>query len=174
MSHALAYHQVIAECLRPSESISVSEAGRGGEGGLPCRSVSFHQENQGLQNSPWSVWSYPYRPDFGLVDIIWSPRKDFEKEGYRQPYVIVQQTQDASQKETWTSWVCWCTPLIPALRPRQTNVYEFKTILLAGVLAGRATLQLNVKDKIEQSGLLKIKPRMRPSLVSFKMTPSNF
>lgn len=51
---------------------------------------------------------------------------------------------------------------------------SWSTNLLAGVLAGRATPQLNVKDKIEQSGLLEIKPRMRSSLTSFKMIPSNF
>lgn len=92
VSHALAYHQEIAACLCPSESISVSEAGRGGEGSLPRRSVSFLQENQGPPE-------LPYRPDFGLVDIIQSPRKNFENEGYRQPYVIVQQTQDSGNKE---------------------------------------------------------------------------
>lgn len=59
----------------------------------------FIRKTKAPQNSPWAVWSYLYRPDFGLVNIIWSPRKDFEEEGYRQPNVIVQQTQDSGNKE---------------------------------------------------------------------------
>lgn len=140
MSHVHAYHQIIAGWLCSSNSISVSEAGRGGGTG------PFIRKTKASQNPLWSDWSYPsgwtlvWEISSSLLErILQSKDTDRHMLWLNKLRIQAATIEEVNVNLIWgyatkrnlDQLVWWHIPLIPVLQgQRQVDLYEFKVILV--------------------------------------------